>query len=306
MELPTALLQLKSCQILLVGTLLIIKGKEQALVVHAHEVCLTVEHGGCREIAVHLLLFLHGLLFAWQIRKSNRIVNRKRTLNINYILILHQRKIDKWAIEHLQVLVIWRSRCLFLNFWRFRLRIQILNIFKLFLKRHEWVRALEEGGTLRVLNLVFICLSFFRFFYLSLFNFLVLRSFSLFLWTRRFFSRVWFCRFRHFKCFNRLCFLFGLILIWLSFWWCYLRCRLSLLLFFFFDGWLILFLRLLLNLLLFALVGRIGSLWSVFSCVCRIARTISDIIPQLFKAFFDRLQFSFHNRLWVEERSREA
>lgn len=91
MELPAAFLQFQSCQILLVGTLLIIKGEEQALVVHTHEVCLTVEHGRCWEIAVNLLLFLHELPFVWLIRKSNCIVDRKRTLNINNILILHQR-----------------------------------------------------------------------------------------------------------------------------------------------------------------------------------------------------------------------
>jgi hypothetical protein len=91
----------------LVGTLHVIKGKEQTFEVKALEVALPVVHRTSREVSLRLEDFLLNLLLVLRVtRHEESLVDGKRTLNVNDILVLHQRNVQETTVEHVQYRVL--------------------------------------------------------------------------------------------------------------------------------------------------------------------------------------------------------
>jgi len=106
LELPALELELLCSQELLVGPLHVVECEEQALKIEPLEVALSVVHGrswevpfGCEDLLLHLLLVL-GVA-----SHEESLVDWKRALDVDDVLVLHQRNVEEGAVEHVEELV---------------------------------------------------------------------------------------------------------------------------------------------------------------------------------------------------------
>lgn len=109
MELPAATLQLLSGQVLLIGSLLVVEGKEEGVEVHLDECALPVVHSRCREVSLLVKVRPQLSLLICVICKEHRIFHWQgaRFRDVDAHLILKQRRVDEGAVQHIEQQVLF-------------------------------------------------------------------------------------------------------------------------------------------------------------------------------------------------------